>query len=154
MGQQLIQVAGRAGRLDGNALVLVQSRYAQDKNLLQLKKGNYLNFANSILAERRELNQPPYSFEAIIKAASPKTQTNIDFLDQLRQTIDLKRCLAIGPIPAMQAKVRGSYQHHLVLQAPTRTQLNGILQDAINILSKSKNANKVRWSVDVDPIEF
>ena len=154
MGQQLIQVAGRAGRLDGNALVLVQSRYAQDKNLLQLKKGNYLNFANSILAERRELNQPPYSFEAIIKAASPKTQTNIDFLDQLRQTIDLKRCLAIGPIPAMQAKIRGSYQHHLVLQAPTRTQLNGILQDAINILSKSKNANKVRWSVDVDPIEF
>ena len=154
MGQQLIQVAGRAGRLDGNALVLVQSRYAQDKNLLQLKKGSYLNFANSILAERRELNQPPYSFEAIIKAASPKTQTNIDFLDQLRQKIDLKRCLAIGPIPAMQAKIRGSYQHHLVLQAPTRTQLNGILQDAINILSKSKNANKVRWSVDVDPIEF
>jgi primosomal protein N' len=54
----------------------------------------------------------------------------------------------------MQAKIRGSYQHHLVLQAPTRTQLNGILQNVINILSKSKNANKVRWSVDVDPIEF
>ena len=119
MGQQLIQVAGRAGRSDGNALVLVQSRYAQDKNLLQLKKGNYLNFAKSILAERKALNQPPYSFEAIIKAASPKTQTNIDFLDQLKKTIDTKRCIAVGPIPAMQAKVRGSYQHHLVLQAPT-----------------------------------
>jgi primosomal protein N' (replication factor Y) len=154
MGQQLIQVAGRAGRSDGNALVLVQSRYAQDKNLLQLKKGNYLNFAKSILAERKALNQPPYSFEAIIKAASPKTQTNIDFLDQLKKTIDTKRCIAVGPIPAMQAKVRGSYQHHLVLQAPTRTDLNSLLQDLINQLSKSKSSNKVRWSVDVDPVEF
>ncbi|MDC0923090.1 50S ribosomal protein L31 [Gammaproteobacteria bacterium] len=154
MGQQLIQVAGRAGRSDGNALVLVQSRYAQDKNLLQLKKGNYLNFAKSILAERKALNQPPYSFEAIIKAASPKTQTNIDFLDQLKKTIDTKRCIAVGPIPAMQAKVRGSYQHHLVLQAPTRTDLNSLLQDLINQLSKNKSSNKVRWSVDVDPVEF
>jgi len=154
MGQQLIQVAGRAGRSDGNALVLVQSRYAQDKNLLQLKKGNYINFAKSILAERKALNQPPYSFEAIIKAASPKTQTNIDFLEQLRKTIDLKRCIVVGPIPAMQAKLRGSYQHHLVIQAPTRTQLNGMLQDLISVLSKSKNSNKVRWSVDVDPVEF
>ncbi|MDA9068783.1 primosomal protein N' [Gammaproteobacteria bacterium] len=154
MGQQLIQVAGRAGRSDGNALVLVQSRYAQDKNLLQLKKGNYLNFAKSILAERKALNQPPYSFEAIIKAASPKTQTNIDFLDQLKKTIDTKRCIAVGPIPAMQAKVRGSYQHHLVLQAPTRTDLNSLLQDLINQLSRNKSSNKVRWSVDVDPVEF
>jgi primosomal protein N' (replication factor Y) len=132
----------------------VQSRYAQDKNLLQLKKGNYINFAKSILAERKALNQPPYSFEAIIKAASPKTQTNIDFLEQLRKIIDLKRYIVVGPIPAMQAKLRGSYQHHLVIQAPTRTQLNGMLQDLISVLSKSKKSNKVRWSVDVDPVEF
>ena len=62
--------------------------------------------------------------------------------------------MAVGPIPAMQAKVRGSYQHHLVLQASTRTDLNSLLQDLINQLSNSKSSNKVRWSVDVDPVEF
>ena len=39
MGQQLIQVAGRAGRLKGNSLVLVQTRYSNDRNLLHLKSG-------------------------------------------------------------------------------------------------------------------
>jgi primosomal protein N' len=40
------------------------------------------------------------------------------------------------------------------LQAPTRTDLNSLLQDLINQLSKNKSSNKVRWSVDVDPVEF
>ena len=73
MGQQLIQVAGRAGRSDGNATVLVQSRYAQDKNLLQLKRGNYLILQNLLMEQRKALNQPPYSFEAIIKASLTKS---------------------------------------------------------------------------------
>ena len=154
MGQQLIQVAGRAGRSDGNALVLVQSRYAEDKNLLQLKQGNYWNFAHSIMIERKALNQPPYAFEAIIKASSPKAQTNLDFLHELKSTVNSKHCMLVGPIPSMQAKLRGSYQHQLVLQAPTRTNLNSMLQTLVKTLSENKKSNKVRWSVNVDPIEF
>ena len=38
MGQQLIQVAGRAGRSDGNALVLVQSRYAKIRTYYNLRE--------------------------------------------------------------------------------------------------------------------
>ncbi|MDC1525148.1 primosomal protein N' [Gammaproteobacteria bacterium] len=154
MGQQLIQVAGRAGRADGNALVLVQSRYSEDKNLLQLKQGNYLNFAHSIMIERKALNQPPYAFEAIIKASSPTSQTNLDFLQKLKATVDSKHCMLVGPIPSMQAKLRGSYQHQLVLQAPSRVHLNSMLRTLIQTLSENKKSNKVRWSVNVDPVEF
>ena len=107
MGQQLIQVAGRAGRSDGNATVLVQSRYVNDQNLLQLKSGNYLNFAKSLMEQRQATNQPPYTFEATIKASSPKAQTNIEMLTYAKQFIDASKCVLIGPIPAMQSKVRG-----------------------------------------------
>ena len=127
MGQQLIQVAGRAGRSDGNATVLVQSRYVNDQNLLQLKSGNYLNFAKSLMEQRQATNQPPYTFEATIKASSPKAQTNIEMLTYAKQFIDASKCVLIGPIPAMQSKVRGSYHHHLVIQANTRTSLNKLL---------------------------
>ena len=154
MGQQLIQVTGRAGRVDGNSLVLVQSRYSKDRNLLQLKSGNYLNFANSLMAERKLINQPPYTFEASIKASSPNTKTNNEFLNYAKLLIDSKRCLIIGPIPAMQSKVRGSYQHHLVLQAPSRTTLNSVLVDLTDKLGQNKISKKVRWSINVDPIEF
>ena len=156
MGQQLIQVAGRAGRLDGNSTVLVQSRYVHDQNLLQLKGGNYLNFASSLMLQRQAMNQPPYSFEAIIKASSPKAQTNIEMLTYAKQFIDTSKCMVIGPIPAIQSKVRGSYQHHLVIQANTRTSLNKLLvgiSDSL-IADKNKISKKVRWSINVDPIEF
>ena len=156
MGQQLIQVAGRAGRLDGNSTVLVQSRYVHDQNLLQLKSGNYLNFASSLMLQRQAMNQPPYSFEATIKASSPKAQTNIEMLTYAKQFIDTSKCMVIGPIPAIQSKVRGSYQHHLVIQENTRTSLNKLLvgiSDSL-IADKNKISKKVRWSINVDPIEF
>ena len=156
MGQQLIQVAGRAGRLDGNSTVLVQSRYVHDQNLLQLKSGNYLNFASSLMLQRQAMNQPPYSFEATIKASSPKAQTNIEMLTYAKQFIDTSKCMVIGPIPATQSKVRGSYQHHLVIQVNTRTSLNKLLvglSDSL-IADKNKISKKVRWSINVDPIEF
>ena len=156
MGQQLIQVAGRAGRSDGNATVLVQSRYVNDQNLLQLKNGNYLNFAKSLMEQRQATNQPPYTFEATIKASSPKPQTNIEMLTYAKQFIDPSKCVLIGPIPAMQSKVRGSYHHHLLIQAKTRTGLNKLLVLLSDFLSKDKNniSKKVRWSINVDPLEF
>ena len=112
MGQQLIQVAGRAGRLDGHATVLVQSRYVNDQNLLQLKNGNYLNFASSLMQQRQTLNQPPYSFEATISASSSRAQNNIEMLTYAKRYIDVSKCILVGPIPAVQSKVRGSNQHH------------------------------------------
>ena len=156
MGQQLIQVAGRAGRLDGNATVLVQSRYTNDQNLLQLRSGNYLNFTKSLMKQRQLTNQPPYSFEATIKAVSPNAQTNLDMLIQTKKFIDATNCIVIGPIPAMQSKVRGSYHHHLVIQASTRTGLNKLLADLANSLTADKNKifKKVRWSINIDPTEF
>jgi len=156
MGQQLIQVAGRAGRSDGNATVLVQSRYVNDENLLQLKSGNYLNFAKSLMEQRQATNQPPYTFEATIKASSPKAQTNIEMLTYAKQFIDSSKCVLIGPIPAMQSKVRGSYHHHLLIQTKTRTGLNKLLVHLSDFLSKDKNtiSQKVRWSINVDPLEF
>ena len=156
MGQQLIQVAGRAGRLDGNSTVLVQSRYVNDQNLLQLKSGNYLNFASSLMQQRQITNQPPYSFEATIKASSPKAQTNIEMLTYAKKFIDSNKSMVIGPIPALQAKVRGSYHHYLVIQANKRTSLNTLLADLSDslITDKNKISKKVRWSINVDPIEF
>ena len=156
MGQQLIQVAGRAGRLDGHATVLVQSRYVNDQNLLQLKSGNYLNFASSLMQQRQTLNQPPYSFEATISASSSRAQNNIEMLTYAKRYIDVSKCILVGPIPAMQSKVRGSYQHHLVIQANTRTLLNKLLIKFSESLQADKNKilKKTRWSINIDPTDL
>lgn len=156
MGQQLIQVAGRAGRSDGQANVIVQSRYFNDQNLLQLKTGNYLNFANSLMKERKAMNQPPFYFEATINASSSNAQNNIEMLNFAKKFIDLNKCLVIGPMPAIKSKVRGSYHHHILIQANTRALLNKILSHVVKSVDedKSKVSSKARWGINVDPIEF
>ena len=45
ISQLLIQVSGRVGRKENNGKVIIQTRYPEDKNLLELKSGDYLNFA-------------------------------------------------------------------------------------------------------------
>jgi len=56
----------------------------------------------------------------------------------------------------MQAKIRGSYNHHLIIQASKRTLLNQILLDFSNSVTSDKNKllKKVKWSIDVDPIDL
>ena len=77
-------------------------------------------------------------------------------LNHAKQFIDSSKCLLIGPIPAIQSKVRGSYNHHLLIQANTRTRLNKLLAHLSHSLSKDKNniSKKVRWGINVDPLEF
>ena len=108
------------------------------------------------MEQRQATDQPPYTFEATIKASSPKAQTNIEMLTYAKQFIDTSKCVLIGPIPAMQSKVRGSYHHHLLIQANTRTSLNKLLVYLSDSLTNDKNSisKKVRWSINVDPIEF
>ena len=108
------------------------------------------------MEQRQATDQPPYTFEATIKASSPKAQTNIEMLTYAKQFIDPSKCVLIGPIPAMQSKVRGSYHHHLLIQANTRTSLNKLLVYLSDSLTNDKNSisKKVRWSINVDPIEF
>ena len=80
----------------------------------------------------------------------------VEMLTYAKQFIDASKCVLIGPIPAMQSKVRGSYHHHLVIQANTRTSLNNLLLHLSDSLTNDKNSisKKARWSINVDPLEF
>jgi primosomal protein N' (replication factor Y) len=51
-------------------------------------------------------------------------------------------------------KRQGHFRYQLLVQAPTRKPLHQLLSYSIAILEKSALAKKVRWSLDVDPIEM
>ena len=108
------------------------------------------------MQQRKSLNQPPYSFEATISASSSRAQNNIEMLTYAKKYIDVSKCILVGPIPAMQSKVRGSYRHHLVIQANTRTLLNKLLIKFSESLQADKNKilKKTRWSINIDPTDL
>ena len=68
------------------------------------------------------------------------------------QSVDRLRVL--GPVDAPMARKAGRYRAQLLLQSGNRQALHTILRDIRPVLEKEPAARKVRWSIDVDPIEL
>ncbi|KAA6185389.1 primosomal protein N' [Thiohalocapsa marina] len=154
MAQLLIQVAGRAGRADRPGTVLVQTRHPQHPMLERLLRQGYGSFAEAALAERAAAALPPFSHQALLRADSPKAQAALEFL---RQVLVTARPLAPpsvefwGPAPAQMERRAGRVRAQLLLQAPRRSQLQGLLATLLPRLRALPAPRHVRWSIDVDP---
>ncbi|MHB9020519.1 MAG: primosomal protein N' [Halothiobacillus sp.] len=154
--QQLIQVAGRAGRADRAGTVLVQTHHPEHLGLNQLIKEGYGSFARALLQERLEIGLPPLRMAALIRADgrdadAPKhlLQTMADWLAQT-----LGDTLVIwGPVAAPLARRAGRFRYQLLLLADERRTLH----DALNQLEAwqgSRRPSGIRWSIDVDPLDM
>lgn len=52
------------------------------------------------------------------------------------------------------ARRAGRYRSQLLLQSSQRSALQHLLEPLANQLSQLDNPHKVRWSLDVDPLEM
>ena len=86
--QNIIQVAGRAGRAERPGEVWIQSYDPENPNLEALIESGYPGFAAIQAAERRAARFPPYAAMAMLRAESTDAQTAIELL---RQAADLIR---------------------------------------------------------------
>ncbi|MEK9649712.1 MAG: primosomal protein N' [Gammaproteobacteria bacterium] len=151
LGQQIIQVAGRAGREKTSAKVLLQSAFPDHPLLRVLKSGNYEEFANTALKDRAQNKMPPFSYQAILRCSSTSIKRNIDALNKLA-SLSLNGIDCIGPIPANVAKKGGDYFHQIIFQASSRTKLSQSLNLVLEEISTSKRS--VKWILDIDPVEY
>ena len=79
----------------------------------------------------------------------------IIFLEKVSKLLNKESNIsAIGPIPSIVSKTRGNFRHHLIIQTNSRTDLNKFAQDIIHHLSSWKEAKKVKWFFDIDPIDY
>tara|TARA_B100000902_G_scaffold100604_1_gene102951 strand:+ start:1964 stop:3940 length:1977 start_codon:yes stop_codon:yes gene_type:complete len=155
ISQLLIQVSGRVGRKNNNGKVLIQTRYPEDKNLHELKSGDYLKFALNNLKQKKELHHPPYSAIALLRSTSPLAQNNESFLKKIVDNHETSRDISIiGPIPSIISKRRGNYRHHLIIQTSSKVILNKYLKWIISTISPWEETKKVKWHFDIDPIEY
>jgi len=60
----------------------------------------------------------------------------------------------LGPVDAPMARKAGRYRAQLLLQSSDRRALHGVLAALRPELENDPAARKVRWSIDVDPIEL
>jgi primosomal protein N' (replication factor Y) (superfamily II helicase) len=157
LAQLIIQVSGRAGRAEKIGRVLMQTRQPTHPLLTTLIEHGYAQFANSALAERQAAQLPPFSYQALLSARARDAELPPVFLQaiiDLAAQVDNKTVLLLGPAAAPMAKRAGFHRYQLLLQSKQRSDLQALLTTLIPEVAKLKLAAKVRWSLDVDPIDL
>ncbi|HEB56672.1 MAG TPA: primosomal protein N', partial [Gammaproteobacteria bacterium] len=156
MGQLLLQVAGRAGRAERPGEVLIQTHQPDNPLLHFLLRHDYPSFAQTLLKERAEAQLPPYTHLALLRAESPQAEAAMQFLQQAKQQAALIQpgLLAFGPLPAPMERRAGRFRAQLLFQHHQRGELQQWLASLMPQLENMKSARKVRWSIDVDPMEM
>jgi len=156
MGQLLLQVAGRAGRAERPGEVLIQTHQPDNPLLHFLLRHDYEGFSQTLLKERAEAQLPPYSHLALLRAESPQAEAALQFLQEAKQqaAIIQPQLLAFGPLPAPMERRAGRFRAQLLFQHHQRGELQQWLAKLMPQLENMKSARKVRWSIDVDPMEM
>ncbi|KSW24545.1 MULTISPECIES: primosomal protein N' [Pseudomonas] len=160
MAQQIVQVAGRAGRAEEPGRVLIQTHLADHPLLVQLTEQGYFAFADQALAERRAAGLPPFCHLALLRAEAHKPGQAEGFLEeacaeaerlqaQLGSDVEL-----LGPVPAPMERRAGRFRAQLLLMSSARVPLHRLLSCWLPILESMPGGRQVRWSLDVDPIDL
>jgi primosomal protein N' (replication factor Y) len=157
LGQLVLQVAGRAGRAERQGEVLIQTHHPESPLLQSLLSHDYGRFAKALLAEREAANLPPYSHLALLRAEAVDAQAPYRFLEEAHSLVSQLGGNGIevyGPFPAPMQRRAGRNRAQMLLQASSRAPLQTLLSTWLQRLESLKSGRKVRWSIDVDPLEM
>lgn len=155
--QLYIQVAGRAGRASKPGRVVLQTHQPEHALLQDLANQGYRHFAHSALQERQAAALPPFSFQALFRAQATQAEQVQTFLQQLVQQLLPSlpsSVLCLGPLSAQMERKAGQYRYQLLLQAGNRRELAAACRLAVALIDTLSSARKVRWSLDIDPVEL
>ncbi len=152
---RLTQVAGRAGRGTSRGRVLIQTEFPAHPLYQALRRHDYPAYAQELLAERRQAGFPPFVHQALLRAEAPRLEHALGFLARaaLRAAGITSTVTVYDPVPAGLTRLAGLERAQLTVQARSRTALHAFLREWRTCLDAAME-RKVRWSIDVDPLEL
>lgn len=155
LAQLLTQVAGRAGRGDRKGTVLVQTRQPEHPFWPRWLGGGYRAVADVELTDRRDGALPPFQHQALLAAEARDPLALDAFFTALlglpgeRGPVEL-----IGPLPAPMPRRAGHHRRQLLLECASRAPLHRLLSAWMPRIHALPQARRVRWSLDVDPLDL
>ena len=155
MAQLILQVGGRAGRAEKPGVVAIQTHFPDQEIFRTLINDGYGTFADKLLIEREQHELPPYFFQALVRAEAGDRDLPYNFLDDItRSARPHPSVMMLGPVPSAMERRAGRYRAQLLLTGRSRQTLQTSIDTCIDAAEQSPLARKVRWSVDVDPVDL
>lgn len=154
---QLMQVAGRAGRAELKGEVLIQTQYPDHPLFAALVAHDYPGFAAAQLKEREQAGFPPYAFQAMLRAEAPAMADAIAFLQAaagLPVIGEHENVFIYDPVPMKMARLANLERGQLLAESHSRPALQAFLPRWREAIEGLKAPSKLRWHIEVDPLEF
>ncbi len=152
---QLVQVAGRAGRADKPGEVIIQTAFPDHPLFRALETHDFDGWATSQLAERQMAGFPPFVYQAMLRAEGKVEDEVYRYLNEARAAgISLHHEVEIlGVVPAALPRRANHIRAQLLIQSATRGSLQQFMR-AWQAKLDDLPAQKLRCSLDIDPLEF
>jgi primosomal protein N' (replication factor Y) (superfamily II helicase) len=142
----LTQVAGRAGRGDEPANVVLQTYSPEHYAIRHATQHDYLGFAHDEIRVRRALHFPPYSRLCVCTITHREDAVAEDSARQEAERVsgklgDSDGITVLGPTPAFLHRLRGEYRWQFTVRGTA-------IERAFAYLPRGRG-----WSIDVDPVQ-
>ncbi len=157
LAQLITQVAGRAGRNKNNGKVLLQTYQPEHPLLNCLLSNGYMAFSAEALVIRKSCGLPPYTNMILLRARAHQQHLTKKFLHNVKDSVISNKdsnLNILGPIPASIEKKAGMYQSQLVVIASSRKAMRKHSAKWIHKIQQLALAKRVRWTIEVDPLEM
>jgi primosomal protein N' (replication factor Y) len=154
---QLMQVAGRAGRAELKGEVLIQTQYPEHPLYAALVAHDYPGYAKTLLKEREQAGFPPYAFQAMLRAEAPEMADSIAFLKAaaaLPVVSEHENVMIYDPVPMKLSRLASLERGQLLAESASRPALQAFLPRWREAIERLKAPSKLRWHIEVDPLEF
>lgn len=150
--QQIMQVAGRAGRGEKPGHVLIQTHSPSTPVMEALVSGDAVSFYEAETEARRHAGAPPFGRYAGIIISSEDQALALETANLIGRTAPrIEGMQVYGPAPAPLAMLRGRHRFRLLVHAHRALDVQDVIRDW---LGKLDWPAKVRVAVDVDPYSF
>ncbi len=150
--QQIMQVAGRAGRGEKPGRVLVQTHAPGSGVIRALVSGDADSFYEAETEARREAGVPPFGrFAAIIVSSEKRDEAEQTARAIGKSAPQIEGMHVYGPAPAPLAMLRGRHRMRLLIHARRALDVQDVIRDWLAGVERPRS---VRVAVDIDPYSF
>jgi len=148
--QQVVQVAGRAGRTRPDTRVIMQTLIPDHPVIVAITRYDYEAMLTEEEQNRRQAGLPPFAYMARCVFSSLEAPHLEQTVKRIAKTLALPGLKVMGPALAPLGQLRGRYRWHLLLTAGKRATLHR----ALNHLQQTKIPGHVKMKIDVDPYDM
>jgi len=155
--QLLTQVAGRAGRTDGEGVVIIQAKNVTHPVLQEVVNNDFKGFYSREITERQDFVYPPFTrlIQITIK------HKDIDKLEQgVKRFLDLIDPKFVkylnGPTPPGVPRMRNYYLEVGLFKLPRKKEIIDPLKEELKRIKQditlARGLSQLRFIIDVDPV--